>query len=73
MTEAASIWGQQRELWRWYFGPDELVTTTEASAEIDDPEKSATTTETSEEEAEETTHLKERLQHRRQRCVYGPR
>ena len=43
-------------------GPEELVTTTEASAEKDGPEVSMMKTKASIEEAEDTTHLSELLQ-----------
>ena len=49
------------------------MTTTVESVEEDGPEDSETTMEASAEESEDTTHLSERLQWRRRRCVYGPR
>ena len=53
--------------------PEELVTTTEASAEEDKPKVSTTTTDSSLEEAEYKTRLSERLRRWRRRCVYGIR
>ena len=50
-----------------------MATTTEASAEKDDPEDLTTMTDVSAEEAEETIRLSELLQRQRQQCVYGPR
>ena len=61
--------GQRLRLPRCNDGTEELEKKMEASAEEDDPEDSTMTTEASAEEAEETTHLSERLQRRRQWCV----
>ena len=54
-------------------GPEELVTTTEVSAEEDEPEVLMTTTEASIEEAEDIMLPSERLRRRRRRCIYGLR
>ena len=40
MREAAKIWGRRQRLRRYDDGLEELATTTEASAEEDDPEDS---------------------------------
>ena len=46
--------------------------TTEALSEEDEPEVLTATMEVSVKEAEETTHLRERLRRRRRWCVYEP-
>ena len=48
-------------------GTEELATTTEASAEEDDPDVLTTTTEASIEEVEDTTRLSKRLRRQRRR------
>ena len=48
-----------------------MATTVEASEEKDDPKVLTITTEASIEEAENKTHLSERLRRQRRRCVYG--
>ena len=48
-----------------------MGTTADASVDKEEPEDLITTTEASEEEAEDTTHLRERLQWRRWQILYG--
>ena len=72
-TTRPSIWGRHHRLQLCDDAPEELETTTEASAKEYDPRDLTTTTEASAEESEETTRLIERPQRRSQRCVYGPR
>ena len=72
-TEVENIWGRRQRLQRRDYGTEELVTTTEASADEDAPEDSKKTTEALVEEAEKTTNLSEHLGRWRRRCVYGPR
>ena len=73
MSEGLDIWGRRRRLQRCDDGPEELATTTEASAEEDDPEVSTMTTYASDEELEETKSPSELLRWQRRRCVYGLR
>ena len=72
-TEVARILGQRQRMRRCNDSPEELATTTKASAENDNPENSTRMTKALAEEAEETTLLRERLRRWRRRCVYGPR
>ena len=56
-TEASRIQGRQQRPRHRDDGPEELATTTEASAEEDEPGVSTTRTEAPAEEVEETTRL----------------
>ena len=60
-TETSRIQEQGRRLRRRDDGPEELVTTTEASTEEDEPKVLTTRTEVLAEEAEEATRTSERL------------
>ena len=63
IEEIMHLWirGQQWRLRRCDDKTEKLSTTTEASADEDDPKDSTTMTEASAEEAEETTRMSERL------------
>ena len=61
MSKGLDIQGRQWRLLHRDDGPEELATTTEASAEEDELEVLMTTTDLSIEEAEDTKHLSERL------------
>ena len=69
-AEAASIWGRRQMLQRRDDRTEKLATTTEASAEEDEPGVLTTTMYASVEEAEETKCMSERLQCQRRHCVY---
>ena len=61
MDDGSEIQGRRRRLRRCDEGPEELVTTTEALEEEDEPEVLAMKTEAYAEEAEKTTRPSERL------------
>ena len=68
--EGSDIRGRRWGLLRRNDMPEELATTTEASAEEDESEVLTTTAQMSAGESKETARLSECLRRRRRRCVY---